>query len=207
MTTNNNLFFAEILESNLTTWTAQTWKWNNIPTFGSIVTIEGSQGKMHGIIVDVTTGPTDSIRQPIPYQKTEEELLQEQPQIFEFLKTSFQIIAIGFEENGKLLFQLPPQPPKIHSFVKNAEITDKAAIFASSNFLYTLTTTAANNFNLEELVLAIIKQLINDDLLTKKCLDSIVETLFTLNKNNYLQTNILLHRINLLTHELPQLKL
>lgn len=201
MTTNNNQFFAEILESNLTTWSAQTWQWNNIPTFGSIVTIETSHKKMYGVIVDITTGPTDSIRQPIPYQKTEEELLQEQPQIFEFLKTTFQIIAIGFEENNQLFFQLPQQPPKIHSFIQYTSLQDKAQIFDSSDFLYTLTTTALNNFNLEELVLAIIKQLINDNLLTKKCLDNIIETLFTLNKNNYLQTNILLHRINALTQQ------
>ena len=186
--------FAEILESSISSWQAQSWQWDNIPEFGSLVTATSNGRTIFGVIYDIKTGPIDPIRQPVAYQKTEEELLQEQPQIFEFLTTSFSSIAIGYLENGKILYNLPPQPPKMHTFVGHATTQQYEQCFASEQFLHLLCNSALP-LNLQELLLAVIKHQINHGTLTKKRLNTFIESFFMLNKNNYLQTKMFISRL------------
>ncbi len=94
--------FAEVIESSLHGWLAQSWQWDTFPSFGSIVTIQGKKRTHFGIVHQIQTGSMDPVRYPFPYQKTEEELLKEQPQIFEFLKTTFSCLIIGYQEKGSI---------------------------------------------------------------------------------------------------------
>jgi len=214
---NNKTCFAEVLESSISTWQAQSWQWNAIPEFGSLVTATSNGRTIFGIIYDISTGPIDPIRQPVAYQKTEEELLKEQPQIFEFLTTSFSCIAIGYMQASdsanpavakamadfrattdkgaeKIVYNLPPQPPKIHTFVCHATQEEYEQCFASEQFLYLLFNSTLQ-LNLQELLLAIIKHQLNRKTLTKKRLNAFIESFFMLNKNNYLQTKMFLSRL------------
>jgi hypothetical protein len=186
--------FSEILESSISNWQAQSWQWDAIPEFGSLVTATSNGRTIFGIIYDISTGPIDPIRQPVAYQKTEEELLKEQPQIFEFLTTSFSCVAIGYKENAQILYNLPPQPPKMHTFVHYATQEEYEQCFASEQFLYLLFNSTLP-LNLQELLLAIIKHQLNRKVLTKKRLDAFIESFFMLNKNNYLQTKMFLSRL------------
>ena len=191
---NNKTSFAEILESNISHFTAQTWQWNAIPEFGSLVTATSNNRTIFAIIYDIKTGPIDPIRQPVPYQKTEQELLQEQPQIFEFLSTQFSCIAIGYFENNQFFYNLPPQPPKMHTFVHHATLQEYEQCFASEQFLYLLCNTK-EQINLEELLLAIIKHQLTNKVLTKERFNKFIEAFFMLNKNNYVQTKMFLTRV------------
>ena len=191
---NNKIYFAEILESSITTWQAQSWQWDIIPEFGSLVTATSNGRMLFGIIYDIKTGPIDPIRQPVAYQKTEDELQKEQPQIFEFLKTLFSSISIGYVENGQTFYNLPPQPPKMHTFVGHATAEQYEDCFSSEQFLYLLFSTT-EQINLEELLLAIIKHQIKHKVLTKKRLNKFIESFFMLNRNNYLQTKTFLSRL------------
>src|SRR5690349_14278413 len=96
--------FAEVIESSLHGFLAQTWQWDNFPAFGSLVTVTSNKRTHLAIVHQIKTGSMDPIRYPFPYQKTEEELLAEQPQIFEFLKTAFSCLTIGYQEKGKLYY-------------------------------------------------------------------------------------------------------
>ena len=191
---NNKISFAEVLESSISTFKAQSWQWDAIPEFGSLVTATSNGRTIFGLIYDITTGPIDPIRQPVAYQKTEEELLKEQPQIFEFLSTSFSCIAIGYEEHGTFFYNLPPQPPKMHTFVSHATTQQYEKCFASAQFLHLLFNFQLP-INLQELLLAVIKHQISKKTLTKKRLNEFIESFFILNKNNYLQTKMFLSRL------------
>jgi hypothetical protein len=192
---NNKTCFAEILTSSITTFTAQAWQWDAVLEFGSLVTATSNDRTIFAIIYDIVTGPTDSIRQPVAYQKTQEELLREQPQIFEFLTTSFSCVAIGYSDSeGNILYNLPPQPAKMHTFVHHATPSQYEQFFASEQFLHLL-CNANLPFNLQELLLAIIKHQLIRKTLTKKRLGIFIESFFMLNKNNYLQTKIFLARL------------
>ena len=192
---NNKTCFAEVLESNITTFTAQSWKWDEIPEFGSLVSATSNGRTIFGIIFDINTGPTDSIRQPVTYQKTQEELLQEQPQIFEFLTTTFSCIAIGYTHQGKILYNLPPQPAKMHTFVQYACDQDYEQCFASEQFLHLLYNANAP-INIQELLLAIVAHQLARKIMTKKRLNALIESFFMLNKNNYLQTKMFVSRLD-----------
>lgn len=195
MTTQNNKHsFAEILESSITNFTGQSWSWDTIPEFGSLVTATCNQKTIFGIVYAIKTGPIDPIRQPVPYQKTEEELLKEQPQIFEFLSTSFSCITIAHLEKNQLFFTLPSQPPKMHTFINFATQQEYEKCFSTEQFLYLLYNNK-ENINLEELLLAIIQQKLKKQILTKERFDKLIQTFFILNKNNYVQTKIFLHRV------------
>ena len=191
----NKTCFAEILESSITTFNAQCWQWDAILEFGSLVTATSNDRTIFAIIYDITTGPTDPIRQPVAYQKTQEELLSQQPQIFEFLTTSFSCIAVGYSDlHERILYNLPPQPPKMHTFVHHATTEQYKHFFASEQFLHLL-CNATIPLNLQELLLAIIKHQLSHKTLTKKRLGVFIESFFMLNKNNYLQTKMFLARL------------
>ena len=61
--------FAEVIESSLHGFLAQSWKWDQFPSFGSIVTIETKQRIVFGIVHEVKTGSMDSMRYPFPVSK------------------------------------------------------------------------------------------------------------------------------------------
>lgn len=190
--------FAEIIESNLSLWTAQCWQWDNPPRFGSLVITSHNSLQIFGIVHNIKTGSMDPVRQPIPYQKTEEELKQEQPQIFEFLQTTFTCITIGYQENGTIFYHLPDMPPKIHAFVGNATQEQYQQFFAQEQFLHLLFNLSNQVFNLDELLLAILKQLLQKKIMTTDNLNSFIETFAMLCKNDYQKLKVFLQRADLL---------
>ncbi len=192
---NNKTCFAEILTSSIATFTAQAWQWDTMLEFGSLVTATSHDKTIFAVIYDITTGPSDSIRQPVAYQKTHDELLRDQPQIFEFLTTSFSCVALGYaDKQGNIVYNLPPQPAQMHTFVHHATVQNYQDFFASEQFL-NLLCNATLPLNLQELLLAIIQHQLHKKVLTKKRLNAFIESFFMLNKNNYIQTKIFLARL------------
>lgn len=148
--------FAEVIESSLIGWTAQSWEWDVFPPFGSIVTIQEKERTLFGIVHQVQTGSIDPTRSPFTYQKTAQELQAEQPQIFAFLKTTFLCVSLGYIEQNRTVHLIAPQPPKIHAFVNNASLEIIETIFKSHHYLYLLFNLQQNIFNLDELLLALL---------------------------------------------------
>ncbi len=196
----NNKPFAEVIESSLTGWLAQSWNWNYFPTFGSIVTIDTKKRILFGIVYQIKTGSIDPIRYPFTYQKTEEELMQEQPQIFEFLKTTFSCLIIGYREKEKIIYQLAPEPPKIHAFVCPAAPDLHQDFFSHNHYLHILFALSNNLFNLDELLLAILKQLSDQNLLDQHTLEQFVDTFSLLTGNDYRRLKLFLQRAQDLIH-------
>jgi len=186
--------FAEVIESSLTSWLAQSWVWDKFPEFGSFVAIEGAKRTIYGIVHHVQTGSMDAVRYPFPYQKTEQELLKEQPQIFEFLKTTFSCVAIGYQEKRAISYLIAPEPPKIHAFVMHPDTHDSKIFFASTRYLHLLFTHSAHIFNIDELLLALIKQQRELNILTQEKINSFMQTYSLLTGNDYRRIKLFLQR-------------
>ena len=139
----NKTAFAEVIESSLSGWTSQSWQWNRFPIFGSLVTIETQHRTLFGLVCQSQTGSMDPTRYPFPYQKTEQELLAEQPQIFEFLKTTFMSMTVGYTDHGQMVHLLAPEPPHIHAFVQEASKEQATRFFANEQFLHLIFSAAA----------------------------------------------------------------
>jgi len=187
---------AEVMESSLQGFTAQCWQWDTMPQFGSLVTVTAQKRTLFGIVYGIKTGSMDPLRYPFPYQKTEEELLQEQPQIFEFLKTTFTCLNLGYSEQGKLFYLTAPEPPKIHAFVQEATREQYQLFFSKNRYLHLLFNQAAQVGSLDELLLAVLKNLKNLDLLTEEKTGKFLEAFALLTGNDYRHLKLFLQRAN-----------
>lgn len=187
--------FSEVIQSSLQTWTGQSWKWDLFPTFGSLVTITTAQRIWFGLVYQVNTGSTDPGRTPFAYKKTEQELLAEQPQIFEFLRTTFECLALGFREQEHIYYQVPPEPPKIHAFIHKSSEELNKQFFSSSKYLPVLFASEQIK-NKDELLLALLREQKKLNFLTDEKLYSIIETVSLLTGNDYRKLKILTERIS-----------
>jgi hypothetical protein len=191
----NNNAFAEIIESSLQGWVAQSWQWDNFPPFGSLVSVQQGARTCIGLVHQVKTGSIDPVRAPFAYQKTEQELLQEQPQIFEFLKTTFSCLSLGYLENGMLFYTLAPEPTKIHAFVTPASAQLSTQFYESPDYLHLLFGFAHQVENIDELLLALLKNKVQLQLLTATHLEGFMATYALLTGNDYRRIKLFLQRV------------
>lgn len=193
---NKHPFFAEVIESSLDHYTAQSWEWKQFPTFGSLVSIQDKELQVLGIVTGIQTGSMDPSRTPFAYQKTEEELEREQPQIFAFLKTTFTVQACGYiPASSQIIFAIPPTPPKIHAFISEASDAIATQFFADAQFLEVLYGFSNAIQNLDELLLAIIRTVKAKGLLSPRFLEEISHGFALLSGNDYRRLKVFLNRV------------
>lgn len=186
--------FAEVIESSLTGFLAQSWQWNHFPTFASLVSVTSNKRTHLAVVHQVKTGSMDPIRYPFPYQKTEEELLAEQPQIFEFLKTTFSCLTIGYQEKGKIYYLIAPEPVKIHAFINPVTPDLAKQFFSSEKYLHVLFGNAKDIFNLDELLLALLKTQDSLGIVHQDKINNFMHTYSLLTGNDYRRMKLFLQR-------------
>ncbi len=195
---NKDPFLAEIIESSLTTWTAQAWQWKQYPPFGSLVVAHTETKKIMGIVYAIATGAQDAHRTPYAYQKTEQELLAEQPHIFAFLKTAFSCATVGFTHQDTIIHQLCPQPPTLHTFVRLATTDELIMFLRSSDFLHLL-FSAQLNHTIEELLLAFVQHTHTYQKISPACFNSFIttciDTFYFLTNHDYRRLKLFLQRL------------
>jgi len=194
---NKHHYCAEIVESSLLHWTAQCWRWDAVPEFGSLVCVASKKRSLYAIVYGIKTGSLDSNRYPFAYQKTEDELMAEQPQIFEFLKTHIDCITLGYEEHEKIYYHMPPEPPKIHAFVGPIHESKLNSFFARPDFLHLLLKCPEAQY-VDELILGLIAYLKKQTVLTPERLTSYLDTLSVILGADYKRFSLLLARIEAL---------
>lgn len=185
---------AEVTESSLHTFTAQCWEREVIPPFGSLVTIVTPERTLFGLVHAIKTGSMDSSRYPFPFKKTEEELRNEQPQIFDFLTTAVTCITLGYLEKGQIFYLASPEPAKMHANVQPATQDQYQRFFSSSHYLHLIFNQASLLGSVDELLLALLKNLKNRGLLTKETTSSFLETFALLTGNDYRHIKLFLQR-------------
>ncbi len=190
--------FAEVIESSLHSFKAQSWQWDDFPAFGSLVAIKTKEHTMFGIVYAVQTGSPDPGRYPFTYKKTEEELKAEQPQIFEFLTTTFTCLTVGFCENGKMIYQIAPTPHKMHAFVHHGTLSEIQQFFTSCSYLH-LIFSSPHIVAIDELLLAILRVQAEQSLLTQELFFEFVETLCLIIGDDYRRLKIFMNRAQSLT--------
>lgn len=192
--------FSEVIESSLHGFLAQSWQWNDFPSFGQLVTIESGKRTLFGLVYQIRTGSMDPVRYPFPYQKTEKELLEEQPQIFEFLKTTFSCLTIGYQEFSSIFYMLAPKPPNIHAFVSHVDSFLAKQFFLKLDYLPMLFGQSNLIGNLDELLLALLKQQAELNVLTEKKVEAFIDNFSLLTGNDYRRLKLFLQRAEQIIH-------
>lgn len=107
---------GEVIGSSNTELIAESMLLHHSPGFGSFIKIKARE-TIYAVVFNTYTHSLEPNRLAIAYHRSEQELRDEQPQIFELLKTKFEAVIIGYESEGAIRHHLPPQPPRLHSFV------------------------------------------------------------------------------------------
>lgn len=148
-------YIAEVIESSTTEFVAQTRKLHGSPPFGAFVKAGASPASL-AMIYNISTGSADLNRRPVAYGKTEDELRKEQPQIFELLRTEIRAKIIGYADDYGVQQLLPPQPPRLHSFV--FVCTPEEVQTFTRQFDYFRTLLGVGGTLSDELLIAAIQQ-------------------------------------------------
>lgn len=112
---------------------------------------------IYAVVHQATTNPVDPGRRVRAFWKDEQQLNEEQPELSEWLLvTDFRAVTIGYSANGWVRQFLPPQPPKIHSFVNPCTPEEIRLITSQMDFLRTLANF--RNTPTEEVVAACIRE-------------------------------------------------
>ncbi len=177
--------FAEVVESSLLLCTAQTWQWDNFPALGHLVKISSEQQTTYGLVINIQIGSADPTRTAYAYQKTEAELKRDQPHIFEFLKTTFTILPVGYSNSEKaILHAVPRTPCKIHAFVQHCQQHDYELFFSKADFLHILLATQTA-IPQDQILLALSKELYDRSLMNDAFVDDIARTYSLIGGGDY----------------------
>ncbi len=195
MNATNNKPFAEVIESSLHSWLAQSWKWDMSPDYGSLVTVDQNSTTYVGLVHEVSTGSMDPTRYPFTYQKTEQELLKEQPQIFEFLKTTFSCIILGYCQKGQAYHLAPPRPAKIHSFVQPIASDLNEQFLSHEQYVHRIFSLSNLVSNIDELLFALLAKQNSNQAFTKHKLDPFMHAYCLLTGNDYRRIKLFLRRV------------
>ncbi|MFA5074587.1 MAG: HAS-barrel domain-containing protein [Candidatus Babeliales bacterium] len=191
----NKKYFAEVIDSNISSFLAQSWEWNFFPEFGSLLQVDTKEQTIFGIVTQIQTGSMDPMRYPFAYKKTEEELRAEQPQIFEFLKTTFKVQITGYLKENKIFYALPSKPCQIHAFISKIDTQTEISFFKNANFMYLLFSFSNQIDNLDEILIAILNHLKNKNILDNEKFDCFCKTFSFLTGNDYRRLKLFLKRI------------
>lgn len=194
-TQNSNSPFSEVIESSLTGFTAQSWIWNESPRFGSLVVAQEKNHTIYGLVHHVQTGSSDPNRVAYPFGKTHEELLRDQPQIFQLLKTTCSCLVVGYEKNNHITYTLNPYPVSIHTFVSNASPAQAHTFFSKSDYVHILFNLQQLVFNVDELLLASIIYQFEYNILQEDTISSLIDTYVLITGNEYRRTKLFLQRV------------
>lgn len=148
-------YIAEVIESSTSEFAAQARKLNGSPPFGSFIKV-GTAPTNIAMIYDISTGSVDLNRRPVAYGKTEEQLREEQPQIFELLRTEIKARIVGYCDETGMRQLIPPQPPQLHSFVYTC--TPEEVQEFTRSFDYFRTLVGIGGTLSDELLIAAIQQ-------------------------------------------------
>jgi hypothetical protein len=188
-------YIGEVVNSSLSQWSTQAWQWDNCPEFGSVVVLESDEVHIFGVVYYIRTGSDDPTRQTFAYQKSEQELRQEQPQIFEFLKTEFSCVPLGYKVGNNFTYAMPMRPPKIHAFVRLATASELAELSSNVGIVQALFSQYTKIDYFEELLLAFIRYLKQYSLVSRQLLLQISEHLSLVTASDYRRLKLFMDRV------------
>lgn len=114
-------------------------------------------GTIYAVVYSAETMSAQPGRRASAFQKTREELRQEQPQIFELLRTDFTALPVGFVRAGRLCPQIPPRPANLHDGVEECSDVEEKVITGCPEVLEAI-LRGPEGINADSLVVALLER-------------------------------------------------
>jgi hypothetical protein len=112
---------------------------------------------LYAIVYSAGTGSAEPGRRPTAYGLEEEQLRQEQPQIFDLLATEFSALHIGYARGERFRAGIPPRPARLHAAVTECDPQEVCALTDAPEFLRTLVNSSGDAAT-DELIVACIQR-------------------------------------------------
>lgn len=141
---------GETIQVSIREFKAQSYELYQVPAFGSFVRVASTAPgvEIYAVVGDIVTGPIDSARPVVARGEeleSEEAIYEENPHFRHVMRTYFAAIVVGYVRDGQARHLLPPQPPRIHGFVRACTPEEVAAFTQQFGFLRLLMTAQASN--------------------------------------------------------------
>ena len=119
---------GEVIEACTADFVAQCYELYRSPPlgvlvksrFGSGVGETGGDDCLYGLVAQVLTTGLEPGRRAIARGRdelNEEEVYRANPQLTKLLTSEFNVLVIGYRQDGRIFQHLPPDPARIHGFV------------------------------------------------------------------------------------------
>lgn len=138
---------GEVVEASTVELTAQCYRLDGAPPFGSLVRVGDGQLEIFAIVARVSTGSLDAGRRVMPRgaeERDEAALFEHNPELAALLRTELQALIVGFRDAaGGILHRLPPHPPRLHGFVNACDGGELRTFTERLDYLAALVSTTA----------------------------------------------------------------
>jgi len=129
---------GEVVEASTLGFTAQCYELHNPPPLGDLVKVREGEVEIYGVVYNAATIPLDPGRLPLACgegAESDEEIFRRHPQLSRLLRTQFQAAVVAHRRGDRVLYHLPPRPPRIHSFVYPCPVGEAAEVGNRFDFL------------------------------------------------------------------------
>jgi hypothetical protein len=151
---------GEVVEASTVELTAQCYRLDGAPPFGSLVRATDGQRDIYAVVARVSTGSLDAGRRVTPRgadERDENALFEHNPELAALLRTELHALVVGFRDGGSAVHRLPPHPPRLHGFVHACDVAELRAFTERLDYLATLVSTTAR-VPADELIGATLRQ-------------------------------------------------
>ena len=118
--------------------------------------LDSLEGTSFALVYFATTGSFDFGRRASAYEISEDDLMAQQPQIYELLSTEFTAIPVGYALSGRFRSGVPPRPPRLHARVAACSPHEIITLTDSPDFLR-LMVKAQLEVNSDELIISTLE--------------------------------------------------
>jgi hypothetical protein len=151
---------GEVVEAKTAEFTAQCYRLNGAPPFGSLVRASDGSVDIYGLVSEVSSGSLDAGRRVSARgsdEPSEEALFEHNPELSALLRTELLAITVGYRDGDRLVQRLPAHPPRLHGFVQRCDAAEVRRFGERLDFLTTL--LGGRGPSADELVAAALRQL------------------------------------------------
>jgi hypothetical protein len=189
---------GEIIETTTSGFVAESEELNRPPALGSLVKVQvGGADYAYGVVSYGTTTSPEPGRRAVRRSTDEvfdEAIYDEHPQLWRILHTEFNVILVGWVEDGVIHQHLPPQPPPLHHSVYQCE-PEEVKAFTQQLYYLRLLLSAPGEVSSEQFVAAHVREAYRQRGEDAKWLERAAREMASLLKHEYERLMTLLYAI------------
>jgi hypothetical protein len=156
----------------------------SVPSFGALVRAPLGDGyQVYGLIHDIHIDDDGLVRQLVTAENITKEVMQDNRER-RIVPVEMSVLAVGYEQDGKVHHLLPPRPPLSLDVIYLCEDKDLKNFVTKGRFGYFRHILRANNLPVGEILAAHLKQ-VEDRVKDNKWTQAATQELITLLRDDY----------------------